>query len=212
VPTYTALNSSPTSGLFRGNPDLGREYSRNLEVGLSADVAGWLVEATAFYRRDKNLVDWTFAQGVTARTANAVDLSTQGVELVAKRKARRYDLVFGYTALAKAADYGSAVVDASFYALNFAKQRLTAAVVLRVGNGVEVRVDNEYRIQEPNVLRVVGGNAAFLSSVGLYYLTPWRRGLEFSLLVDNIWNSVYQEVPAVPASRRQFSVGATYRW
>ena len=31
LPTYTALKSSPNSGLFRGNPNLGRETSRNLE-------------------------------------------------------------------------------------------------------------------------------------------------------------------------------------
>ena len=33
VPTYTALNSSPTAGLFRGNPNLGRSRSHDLELG-----------------------------------------------------------------------------------------------------------------------------------------------------------------------------------
>jgi hypothetical protein len=38
------------------------------------------------------------------------------------------------------------------------------------------------------------------------------RGVELSLLVDNMWDSDFQEVPAVPAARRQFSAGAIWRW
>jgi outer membrane receptor protein involved in Fe transport len=212
VPTYTALNSAPASGLFRGNANLGRETSRNLEAGVAFRPGGWTVEAAVFYRRDDRLVDWTFLHGVTARSANAVDIGTGGGELVATRQTRRYDLVFGYTVLNKSADYGAAAVDASFYALNFARQRLTAAAVLRLGAGLELRLDNEYRVQQPNLLRVTGGNHALLSAAGLYYLPPAWRGVEFSFLVSNLWDSDFQEVPAVPAARREYSVGAAYRW
>jgi hypothetical protein len=103
-------------------------------------------------------------------------------------------------------------VDASFYALNYARHRLTAAVVLRMGRGFELRLDNEFRVQEKNLLRVIGGNQAARSALGLYYLPPCLRGLELSLLVDNMWDSNFQEVPAVPAARRQYSVGAIWRW
>lgn len=212
VPTYTALNSSATSGLFRGNPNLGRETSRNLEAGLALKEGGWSVESAVFYRWDDELTDWTFARGVTARAANPVDIGTFGLEIVATRKTARYDLVLGYTFLDKDADYGSAAVDASFYALNFARHRLTAAVVARLGHGFEVRMDNEFRLQQKNLLRTTGGDDAVLSSLGLYYLPSAVRGLEFSALVDNLWDSDFQEVPAVPAARRQFSVGAAYRW
>lgn len=212
VPTYTALNSNPAAGLFRGNPDLGRATSRNLEAGVTAKAGGWTVESAGFYRWDDALTDWTFARGVTARTANPVDIGTFGLEIVATRRSPRCDLVLGYTWLDKSADYGSATVDASFYALNFARHRLTAAVVLRLGAGFEVRLDNEYRVQEKNFLRTIGGDQAFLSALGLHYLPPGVRGLEFSLLVDNLWDSDFQEVPAVPAARRQFSAGAAYRW
>ncbi len=212
VPTYTALNSNPSAGLFRGNPNLGREISRNLELGTTFKQAGWTVETALFYRWDDNLVDWTFQEGVTARTANPVDTGTLGCEIVAVRKTPRCDLVLGYTYLNKSADYGTATVDASFYALNFARHRLTAAVVARLGAGFELRLDNEFRVQEKNLLRVTGGNEAALSSLGLYYLPSRLPGIEFSLLVDNLWDSSFQEVPAVPAARRQFSVGAARRW
>jgi len=212
VPTYTALNSNPAAGLFRGNPDLGRATSRNLEAGAAFKTGGWTVETAVFHRWDDELTDWTFARGVTARTANPVDIGTTGLEIVATRRTPRCDLVLGYTWLDKSADYGRATVDASFYALNFAKHRLTAAVLLRLGAGFEARLDNEYRVQEKNLLRVTGGNEAYLSAFGLYYLPPSVRGLELSVLVDNLWASDFQDVPAVPAARRQFSVGAAYHW
>lgn len=213
VPTYTALDSDPSAGLFRGNPNLGRETSRNLEAGVNFKSGGWTVEGALFHRWDDHLADWTFTRAVpAARSANAVDIRTLGFELVATCRMPRYDLVLGYTCLDKSADYGAASVDASFYAMNFARHRFTAAVVLRLGAGFEARLDNEYRVQEKNLLRLSGGDRAVVSALGLYYLPPGVRGLELSLLVDNLWDSDFQEVPAVPAARRQFSAGAAYRW
>ena len=213
VPTYTALNSSSTSGLFRGNSNLGRETSRDLEAGVDFKTAGWTVQGDVFYRWDEHLVDWTYSLASSAaRTANPVNTGTFGVQLVATHRSRRCDLVLGYTYLDKTADYGAASIDASFYALNFARHRLTAAVVLRLGAGFELHMDNEFRVQQENRLRVIGGDHAFLTAVGIYYLPPRLRGLEFSLLVDNLWGSEFQDVPAVPAARRQFSLGATCRW
>ncbi len=212
VPTYTAINSNPSAGLFRGNPNLGRETSRNLEAGVEFKRDAWTVQAAVFQRWDDELVDWTFRRGVTARTANPVDTVTTGFEVVAATRTPRYDLILGYTFLDKDADYGAATIDASFYALNFANHRLTAAVVFRPVAGLEMRFDNEYRMQEKNLLRVIGGNEAFLTSVGVYWLPKALRGLELSARMDNLWDSDFQEVPAVPAARRQFSVGATYHW
>ncbi|MCX6951081.1 MAG: TonB-dependent receptor [Verrucomicrobia bacterium] len=212
LPTYTALNSSATAGLFRGNPDLGREKSRNLELGVSGKWAVWSGQAAVFYRQDDALVDWTFRRGVTARAANAVDIDTTGVELVARRTWGQVDLVLGYTGLTKDADYRGAAVDASFYALNYARHRLTAAVTARLGRGFELRMDNVARIQADNLLRVTGGDDALTSSLGLAYHPPGWKGVEFSVLADNLWDSRFQDVPAVPAARRQISVGASYAW
>ncbi len=212
VPSYTALNSSPTSGLFRGNPNLGRETSHNVEVGASGAFGGWTGRAAVFWRRDDSLVDWTFKQGVIARTANPVDIDTAGFEIVARRAWTNCDLVLGYTALGKDENYRGAPVDASFYALNYAKQRLTAALTVRLGNGFELRLDNVARIQEHNLLRTVGGNDAIFTSVGLAYRPLAWRGAEVSLQVDNLWDSDFQEVPAVPASPRQLSGGVRYTW
>jgi hypothetical protein len=212
VATYTALNSSPTAGLFRGNANLGRSTSRNLELGGSGSVAGWLTEAAAFWREDLGLIDWTFRRGVTARTANPVDIDVAGLELVSRRSWAAGDVVIGYTWLGKGADYRGAAVDASFYALNYARHRLTAACSLRLGRAFEIRLDNAIRWQAGNLLRVVGGDRALLSAIGLFYRPLAVRGIEISVRVDNAWDDPFQEVPAVPASPRQFSTVIAYTW
>jgi vitamin B12 transporter len=212
LPDYTILNSSVSSGLFRGNPDLGRETSHNFEVGASGSFAQWEGRAAVFHREDDALVDWTFRRGVTARAANAVDIATTGFEAVARHSWGVCDLVLGYTWLTKDADYRGAVVDASFYALNYAHHRVTAALVVRLGHGVELRFDNVARIQADNLLRQIGGDETLISSLGIVFRPSQRRGLEFSLQADNLWNSNFQEIPAVPAAGRQLSAGVAYRW
>jgi vitamin B12 transporter len=212
VPTYTALNSNAAAGLFRGNANLGRETSRNLELGASGTLAGWTGQAAVFYRRDDALVDWTFLRGVTARTANPVDVDTAGFEAAARQSWTACDLVFGYTLLTKDADYRGAPVDASFYALNYARQRFTAAITARLGHGFELRMDNVARVQAGNLLRTTGGNSAVTSSLGLSYRPEAWRGLALTVQADNLWNTSFQEVPAVPAARRQVSFGASYVW
>lgn len=212
LPTYTALNSNATAGLFRGNPGLGRSTLRNLELGYRGTRRDWSVEAAVFHRAESDLVDWTYRRGVVARTANAVDVNVTGLELVATRRTARTEIVFSYTWLGKDSDYGTTAVDASFYALNYARHRATLAATVRLGAGFELRADNEYRVQEDNFLRPTGGDRALLTSVGLYYSPSGSREWELSLLVDNLWASDFQEVPAVPAAGRQWAFGAARRW
>lgn len=212
VPTYTALNSNPAAGLFRGNPNLGRQRSHAIELGASAVLADWTIEGAVFWRRDDGLVDWTFRRGVTARAANLVDIDVAGLEFVARRSWSHIDLVVGYTGLAKDADYRGASVDASFYALNYAKHRLTAAVTARLGGGLEVRMDNVARVQAENLLRTIGGRRALSTTLAIAYRPKEWRGVEVALQADNLWNEAFQDVPAVPAARRQLSATISHAW
>jgi outer membrane receptor protein involved in Fe transport len=213
VAGYTALNSNPSGGLFRGNPDLGREESRDAEIGAELRAQSWSARVTVFSRHDDPMVDWTFAATApNARAAREVEIDTTGVELIASRTFGSIDVVASYAFLEKDADYGVAAVDASFYALNFPVHRATLAIVARLGAGIELRVDNEYRVQEENLLRTIGGDEAILTSLGLSWAIPQYDAVELSLVVDNLWDDDFQELPAVPAAGRQIAAGVTYRW
>lgn len=211
VASYTALNSAPATGLFRGNPDLRRARSTNWELGAQRTLGRLELQADVFFRQDRDLTDWTYLHTVTARTANAVDIDTTGFETVATLRWAHGRAVLGYTWLGKTEDYGSALVDASFYALNFPRHRVTAALVWQPTRQLEVRLDNEYRVQEPNLLRR-SGRRAVISAASVRWFVPQVHGLEVSLQVENLWNCDFQEVPAVPAAPRQYSAGLAYRW
>ncbi|MGH8016964.1 MAG: TonB-dependent receptor plug domain-containing protein [Opitutaceae bacterium] len=213
VPGYTALNSPAGGGLFRGNPDLGREKSTNFETGFQLRSANWSAHAALFRRDDDPLVDWTFsASAPNARSAREVATETWGAELVVARAWERVRVAGGYTWLEKDADYFGAPVDASFYALNFARHRFTLSITAELGRGIEVRSDNEWRLQEKNLLRTAGGGDALLSSVGIYWIPPRASEWEFSVVIDNLWKSNFQELPAVPAPGRQVAVGVSRFW
>lgn len=211
LPGYTALNSRPT-GLFGGNADLGREKARQLSLSFTRQAASWMVSATVFYRKDDDLVDWTYSTSVpNSRQANAVDLDVAGFAGLVTRYWTSLELIGGYTYLHKNEDYGDTDVDASFYALNFARHRATLAIICDLTEQWRLRMDNEYRVQKNNPLRT-SQDSAYRVSLSLSWQASFVDGLEVSLIADNVTDSEYQYFPGTPAVGRQISVSALYRW
>lgn len=211
LPGYTVLNSRPT-GLFGGNPDLGREKARQLSLSAGRETAEWDGRLTIFYREDDDLVDWTFASDAPfARQANPVDIDVFGIEAFIRRQWESLELVGSYTYLDKDEDYGSAVVDASFYALNFATHRATLAARYRFTERLELRWDNEYREQRRNALRG-SSDEAFLTSLALAWEPPDGRGFGLIVTADNLTDDDYEQFPGTPAVGRQVSLSARYAW
>ena len=132
-----------------------------------------------------------------------------GIEAFLSRQWTNLDLAAGYTYLDKDEDYGSALVDASFYALNFARHRVTLALRYRFAERFEVRLDNEYRRQEDNPLRV-GDDSTYLASMSVTWTGD--GGFGAALIADNLTDSDYQPFPGTPASGRQVSLNASYAW
>lgn len=212
VAGYTAIGGSETGGLFRSKRDLGREVSQNLELGTKLKRTSWALDAALFYRWDKELTDWTYNfDAPTARSANAVDIETAGFEVIAKKHFSALDLVASYSWLDKTDDYGAIDVDASFYALNFAKHRVTLGAVWRASEQLEVRIDNEWRDQEHNRLRN-GADTATFTHLSINYAPQSVDGLELTLAADNLWNEEFEEVPGTPGRGDQLSLALSYSW
>ncbi|MDJ0712344.1 MAG: hypothetical protein QNJ14_18290 [Woeseiaceae bacterium] len=211
LPGYTALKSNPT-GLFGGNAGLGRETAQQLSASIARNTGDWQARATLFSREDDDLVDWTYSTGAPfARQANPVDIDVLGVEMFVSRQWSSFDIAAGYTWLDKDADYGTAQVDASFYALNFARHRATLALRYRFADRFELRLDNEYRRQEENPLRV-GDDQTYLASMALVWNSDATSGFSVALVADNLTDSEFQPFPGTPAAGRQISVSAGYTW
>lgn len=213
VAGYTAIAGNPNGGLFRGNQNLDREFARSAEIGLGFDGEGYAIRSQLFFRQDDNLVDWTYQSGsLFARKAENLDLETWGAELFAEVNTAWYRLTFAYTWLDKSPDYGSVsdLVDASFYALNYAEHRVTLGAVVSLTDAIELSWDNEWRAQEPNSLRS-SDNTAWLSHLSLSATTLDSR-LRFQLSIDNLLDEDFEEVPGAPGQGRQasFSVWMSY--
>jgi hypothetical protein len=211
LPGYTALKSN-AAGLFGGNPDLGREKARQLAASVARETGSWRGRAAVFSRRDDDLVDWTYASSAPfSRQANAVDIDVLGFELFLATEWRDVSLSGGYVYLEKDADYGTALVDASFYALNFPRHRATLALRYGFAERFELRLDSEYRRQQDNPLRD-GDSSAFIAALSVNWKPRRTGGLDVSLIVDNVNDSDYQRFPGTPAAGRQLSLSAAYTW
>ena len=214
VSDYTAIGSNPNAGLFRGNQALARQRDYTLEGGFDLQRGNKKSHTAVFYRRDLDLTDWTYDSSITpfaSRSANNVDVDTFGVEEVLEYRSKPVDLIFGYTYLDKSEDYGAETIDASFYALNFARHRFTLAVIGRITEEFQVKVDNEYRRQYANSLRD-GTDNPFLTYASVSYLPSVVPGLELSAVVDNPFKVNFEEVPGVPGEGRLAAFVGTYRW
>ena len=215
VAGYGAIGGLEDKGMFRSNHELDRETSQNLELGGTIKRDNWRFEGAIFYRWDDDLTDWTMDfdkdDGEYARQANAVDIETFGVELIASKRWETIEAIASYTFLDKDEDYGNDAIDASFYALNYANHRVTLGAIWTPCETVQVRIDNEWRSQEDNDLRG-SDNEALFTHIGVSVFPPQVDGLELFVAVDNAWDDDYEEVPGTPGRSDQVSIGATYRW
>lgn len=214
LPGYTALNSNPNAGLFRGDPSLGMERAYNYEIGAAFETDMWLLQTAVFYRQARDLTDWVFDSTLpptASRAASAVNVDTIGWEALGGYRRDFLDLLVGYTYMSKSESYRRPGVDASFYSGNYARHRITAAAVVRLPLGFEVRVDNEFRVQAPNSLRS-GTSEPIFTTVGLFWFPPQVKGLELSASLDNAWDTRYEQVPGVPGGGRQWTLGAAFRF
>ena len=211
VSGYTAIGSA-TSGLFAGNPDLDVERSQNIELGYLWQGTNSVFKFATFYRFDRDLTDWTFNfDKQSARTANPVDIDTLGIELFGSLRWKQGILSASYTFMQKDEDYGSADVDASFYALNYPDHRFTLSWIQKLHSRLELRLDSEFRIQEENPLRT-SDDTAFLAYASLVIRPLAESNWELRLSVENLFDSDFEEIPAVPASRRQVALQSSLGW
>jgi hypothetical protein len=212
VSGYTAIGGSETGGIFKSNHDLGRESSQNLELGVSSKHTNWSLRGAFFYRWDNDLTDWTYSEDDTyARSANAVDIETFGAELIASKRWNTIEAIASYTHLSKDENYGNDSIDASFYALNYAKHRFTLGAIWTPSEIFQFRIDNEWRENEDNALRK-GSDSALFTHFGLSIYPTQVKGLEIFFAIDNAWDDDFEDVPGTPGRGDQYSAGVTFSW
>jgi hypothetical protein len=208
LPGFTALASNPTSGLFRGNATLALTLSTTYELSGQFVQGAWDVSGAVFYRRDRDVVDWTYAPTTApfaARSADNVDLGVSGTELILAHEGDGHRAYVGHFFLHKRAEYRESV-EGSFYALNFPQHRIASALVIEPFERVSLRADVEWREQAPNALRTSSDTTYSLGSMSVTYALAALPGVSVSVLIDNLWKEQFEEVPGVPGYGRTAGV------
>lgn len=209
LPGYTALQSN-TSGLFGGNPLLSRERSEQVELGVRKAFDHSHLAASVFWRGEQDLVDWTFSsQSPFTRQANAMNNDVTGLHIQANTQHRHLWISSGLTWLNKNDKYQADNINASYYALNYAKVRATLGMVYTLTPTLSVRMDSEYRQQAVNRLRTSATDALFVRLATVWNVTAHHQ---FSLTVDNLSDEDFQMYPGSPAMGRSWSLSYDYIW
>lgn len=198
VPSYTALSSNPSAGLFRGNAGLADEVTRTSEVGWDIRSELWTIHSAIFLRSTKDLTDWIYDPTIrpfAARSAANVDLDTWGSEFVAIYDFAIARIGGSYTYLHKDIESAQAPQRGSFYALNFPTHRATAAVSLALADDIELSSAVEFRNQFENELRSSQDKTYLLQRAAISYQVSEQ--VKLSLAGDNLWKENFEDVPGV---------------
>jgi vitamin B12 transporter len=95
--------------------------------------------------------------------------------------------------------------------LNYPDHRVTLGVIWYPTDIVEIRVDNEWRKQEENMLRN-GDDDALFTHFTVKISPAQFKGLDIVFAADNLWDESFEEVPGTPGRGEQYTISATYHW
>ena len=207
-------NPNAKQPLFASNRDLDTEISQNLEIGFNINSNSLWLRTALFYRWDDNLTDWVYNKDAdSARLARAIDVKTFGIEMIASKSWNTLEAITSYNYLEKDINFGPQPIELnrSFYAGNYAKHRFTLGAIWTPCEIFQFRIDNEWRENEDNDLRL-GSDSALFTHLGLSIYPPQFKNMELFFAIDNAWDDDFQDVPSTPGRGDQYSAGLTYSW
>ncbi|MFB9076739.1 TonB-dependent receptor plug domain-containing protein [Flavobacterium procerum] len=202
IPSFTDLYLKQTGNV--GNPDLDSENAFQSEIGFKFNRRKFTFNANYFYRKITNYIDWTrMVTTVAWQSQNTGDLSTNGVNLrstyrIDFSKDSRLNFVLGYSYL-DAEFKNSRTEIYSKYLISSLKHQLTNTI--------------DFQYKKLSVLFATRFNERVTGPS--YWINDFRisQSIEkFTVFADaqNIFNTTYYEVGAVPLPSRWFSLGVKF--
>jgi iron complex outermembrane receptor protein len=202
LPSFTELYYiSPAN---KGNPDLEPEVSHNLEASFSLLKARHQFDVSVFYRKQKNMLDWvqyTNASGsVTPWLAvNFEKNDIIGAELTHRLRWHRTVLSLGVEALTAVNEQETLQ---SKYGLRFPDFTIKANLVQPLAKWLNVTANYTYK----HIYRTTE-KGHFMNLV----LAVPLGNVELGLRVDNLFNSIIEEIPGLKVPGRWVYLTLEYR-
>ncbi|KAF2517173.1 TonB-dependent receptor plug domain-containing protein [Flavobacterium foetidum] len=202
IPSFTDLYLRQTGNI--GNPDLDSENAFQSEIGFKFNKRKLTFNANYFYRKITNYIDWTrMVTTVPWQSQNTGDLSTNGLNLRSTYRIdfaadSRLNIVLGYSYL-DAEFKNSRTETYSKYLISSLKHQLTNTI--------------DYQYKKFSVLFATRFNERVTGPS--YWINDFRISQsikKFTVFADaqNIFNTTYFEVGAVPLPSRWFSLGVKF--
>ncbi|WP_109698733.1 TonB-dependent receptor plug domain-containing protein [Chitinophaga deserti] len=202
IPSFTDLFLNQRPGNI-GNPDLSPEDALQGELGFKFLHRNLTVNASYFYRNISSFIDWTRMVTTEPWQSNNVgDLRTKGFNVrsdyrVAVSEKAKFNIHLAYTYLDSESEGAKALY--SKYLISSLKHQVTNTVEFSY-SGFSVLVATRYNDR-------ISGKSYFINDFRIS-----QRIQHFTVMVDaqNIFNSKYNEIGAIPLPARWFSLGVKY--
>lgn len=202
LPTYTDLYYKGPVNI--GNAQLRPEYANYAEGGLQYSKANLFARAAYFYRRTTDFIDWVRTLPADPwQPQNFQTVNTQGITLLTHyqlAKSSNYDVALNanYT-------YLNPVIDAptkelSKYAIEALRHQATIKVTSVLWKHLQVNAAYRY-------LYRINANDYTLVDLRIGYAI---KDILIYADVNNLLNTQYKEVGAVPMPGRWFTLGARF--
>lgn len=202
LPTYTDLYYKGPVNI--GNEQLRPEYANYAEGGLQYSKANLFARAAYFYRRTTDFIDWVRALPADLwQPQNFQTVNTQGITLLTHyqlAKSSNYDVALNanYTYLNPVID--APTTELSKYAIEALRHQATIKVTSVLWKHLQVNAAYRY-------LYRINANDYTLVDLRLGYTV---KNILIYADVNNLLNTQYKEVGAVPMPGRWFTLGARF--
>lgn len=206
LPTYTDLYYKGPANI--GNAQLKPEYSNYAEVGTQYAKGNALARVSYFYRRSTDFIDWVRVMPTDPwQPQNFQTINTQGVSVLTNYDlgnglglSENYDITLNanYTFLSPVIE--SPTGDYSKYAIEALRHQATLKVVSTLWKHVQVNAAYRY-------LYRINGNDYTLVDLRLGYTI---KNILVYVDVNNLLDTQYKEVGAVPMPGRWMTIGARF--
>jgi len=146
LPTFTDLYYNSATQI--SNPNLKPEQSKTFEIGTKINRTTWNLNASAYYRLGKNIIDWVKSPDSTKwQSRNLTNVDALGADIT-------FDYFFHHSFLEKVSvSYSYLTLDKtadnfeSQYALDYLKHKITVAVNHKIWNKLSATWTGSYSVR-----------------------------------------------------------------
>lgn len=206
LPTFTDLYYDGPSNI--GNPNLKPENAAFGELGIRYKKTIVSTHAAVFYRSIKNMIDWVRSSAASPwQPMNYYLVNTSGFTtdlIVDFNKALHWgedhpcNLHVSYTYLDMSVKLPDATL--SKYAIEALRHQFIAGFTLPISKKIVLHTNQRY------VYRINGNDYTLIDARLVYKSHQWSISVD----VNNILNTQYKEIGAIPMPGRWYTLGARY--